>query len=156
MINILMEGLKGSFNSIYSIAKIVIPLMILLQIAKDYKFLDKISKAFEFLTKFFHMSKESTLPLLVGIIFGISYGAGVILQAAKEGNLSKKDTFLISTFLVICHAIVEDTLIFVAVGANGYLLFGIRILAAIIITYILAKRFNFEEYTLDKEPTSIE
>lgn len=142
MIDILKEGLLGSFNTIYSIAKIVIPLMIVLQIAKDYKVLDKISKFFEFLTRFFNMSRESTLPLLVGIIFGISYGAGVIIQSAKEGDLLEKDTFLISAFLIICHAIIEDTLLFVAVGANGYWLVGIRTIAAITITFMLSKDLN--------------
>jgi len=145
MIDILKEGLFGSFNTIYSIAKIVIPLMVVLQIAKDYKVLDKISKSFEFIAEFFNMSKESTLPLLVGIIFGISYGAGVIIQTAKEGDLSEKDTFLISTFLIICHALIEDTLLFVVVGANGYWLIGIRTVAAIIVTFMLSKRFEFTE-----------
>lgn len=142
MIDILKEGIMGSFKSIYSIAIIVIPLMIVLQVAKDYKVLDKISKFLEFLTRFFNMSKESTLPLLVGIIFGISYGAGVIIQSSKEDNLSQKDMFLISVFLVACHAIVEDTLVFVAVGANGYILLTLRVVAAAVITYILSKRLK--------------
>ncbi len=145
MVDILIEGIVGSLSSIYSIAKIVIPLMVILQIAKDYNILDKISKSFEFVAKFFNMSRESSLPLLVGIIFGLSYGAGVIIQAAKEGNLSKKDTFLISAFLVICHAIIEDTLIFVAVGANGYILLGLRTFAAAVITYILSKRMKLDD-----------
>jgi len=151
VIDILKEGVMGSFNSIYSIAKIVIPLMIILQVAKDYKVLDKISKFFEFLTKFFGMSKESTLPLLVGIIFGISYGAGVIIQSAKDGNLSTKDTFLISVFLVTCHAIVEDTLIFVAVGANGYILLSLRIFAAAVMTFVLSKRLKINENALKQD-----
>lgn len=154
MIDILKEGLTGSFNSVYSIAKIVIPLMIVLQIAKDYKVLDKISKFFEFLTKFFNMSKESTLPLLIGIIFGISYGAGVIIQSAKEGDLVKKDTFLISTFLIVCHALIEDTLLFVAVGANGYWLFGVRLVTAIIVTFMLSKKLNFSEDIIKEKLSS--
>ncbi|MBU5676800.1 nucleoside recognition protein [Alkaliphilus sp. MSJ-5] len=151
MIDILKESVMGSFNSIYSIAKIVIPLMIILQVAKDYKLLDKISKFLEFLTKFFGMSKESTLPLLVGIIFGLSYGAGVIIQSAKDGNLSTKDTFLISVFLVTCHAIVEDTLIFVAVDANGYILLSLRVFAAVVMTFVLSKRLKISESTLKQD-----
>lgn len=145
MIDILREGLMGSFDTVYSLAIVVIPLMIIMQIAKDYKVLDKISNSSRFLTKFFGMSKESTLPLLIGIIFGLSYGAGVLIQSAKEGDLSKKDMFLISVFLITCHAVFEDTLLFVAVGANGYLLLGTRIIAAIIITFILSKRLQISE-----------
>lgn len=66
-------------------------------------------------------------------------GAGTIIQSSREGNISKKDMFLISVFLIVCHAIIEDTLIFVAVGANGYVLSGSRILAAIVITLLLSR-----------------
>lgn len=149
MIGVLKEAIVGSLESIYSIAIIVFPLMVILQIAKDYKFLDKISKSFKFLTKFLGMSEDSTLPLLVGIIFGIVYGAGVIIQSSKEGNLSRKDMLLISAFLIICHAIIEDTLIFVTVGANGYIVFGLRIFAAVIITLLLSKRIKNNQIELE-------
>ena len=94
MVVLLEEIIIGSFESIRLIAVIVFPLMVILQIAKDYKLLDKISGFFKFLTKFFGMSEDSTLPLLVGIIFGIVYGAGIIIQSSKEGNLSRKDIFI--------------------------------------------------------------
>ncbi len=149
MIDILKEGVLGSFSTIYSIAKIVIPLMIILQLARDYKMLDEISRFFKFITGFFSMSEESTLPLLVGVIFGITYGAGVIIQSSKEGKLSKNDMFLTSAFLVVCHAIIEDTLLFVAIGANGYILLGVRIFAATIITYILSRKLRNKEYRLE-------
>lgn len=145
MIGVLVEAIVGSLKSIGSIAIIVFPLMVILQIAKDYKFLDKLSGPFRFLTKFFGMSEDSTLPLLVGIIFGMVYGAGIIIQSSKEGNLTPKDMFLISVFLIVCHAIIEDTLIFVAVGANGYILSGLRIIAATVITLLLSKRIKTEQ-----------
>ncbi len=151
MIDVLKEAVVGSFESIYLVAIIVLPLMVILQIAKDYKILDRISKSFRFLTNFFGMSEDSTLPLLVGITFGIVYGAGIIIQSSKEGNISRKDMFLTSVFLIVCHAIIEDTLIFVAVGANGYILCGLRILAATIITLLLSRKIKAEQIQLDVE-----
>ncbi|MCT4606264.1 MAG: nucleoside recognition protein [Marinisporobacter sp.] len=148
MINILKEGLVGSLKSVYSIAIIVIPLMIILQIAKDYHVLNKLSERFKGLTKLLGVSKDAILPLLVGIIFGISYGAGVIIQSSKEGDLTKKDLVLLVAFLVACHAVFEDTLLFVAVGANGYVLLGLRFLMAIIVTYLLAKRINSKDLSI--------
>lgn len=145
MIDIIKEALIGSFNSIYSIATIVIPIMVILQILKDYQALEKITKPFGVLAKVFNISKDSVLPLLVGIIFGLAYGAGVIIQAARDSNLSKKDIFLVTTFLAACHAIFEDTLIFMAIGANGFILLGTRLGAAIILTFILSKRLSIKD-----------
>lgn len=144
MLEILQEGLIGSLKSVYSIAMIVIPLMIVLQVAKDYHILNKVAEYFKFFTRLFNISKESIFPLLVGIIFGISYGAGVIIQSSKEGNLTKKDLILLVAFLVTCHAVFEDTLLFVVVGANGYTLLGLRLIMAIGVTYFLSKRIHLK------------
>jgi len=144
MIEILKEATIGCFNSVYSIAIIVVPIMIVLQILKDYEILDKITRPFEFMADLFNISKESIFPLLVGIIFGISYGAGVIIQSTKEGNVPERDLFLMTVFLATCHAIFEDTLIFVAIGANGWLLLGSRVVLAFALTYILSKKISPE------------
>lgn len=42
-------------------------------------------------------------------------------------------------FLITCHAVIEDTLLFVAVGANLFLLLGLRLGVAIIITLFASK-----------------
>jgi len=144
IVDILKEGILGSAKSMYSIAIIVFPIMIGLQILKDYNILNKISNMFRFVTKIFNISSDSVFPLLVGVIFGISYGAGVIIQSSKDGDITSRDLFLITVFLVTCHAVIEDTLLFVAVGANGYFLLGIRVLSAIVITFILS-RLNISE-----------
>ncbi|TCO69691.1 nucleoside recognition domain-containing protein [Marinisporobacter balticus] len=148
MLEILKEGVLGSLSSVYGIAIIVIPLMIVLQVANDYQALNKIAEYFNFFIKLFNVSKAAIFPLLVGIIFGISYGAGVIIQSSKEGNLTKKDLILLATFLVTCHAVVEDTLLFVAIGANGTVLLGLRLIMAIGITYFLSKRINLKDLSV--------
>ncbi|KAB3526343.1 nucleoside recognition domain-containing protein [Alkaliphilus serpentinus] len=137
---VLKEGFFGSIHSVYSIAIIIIPIMIALQVLKDFKILDKITKPFNFLSRIFKTSDEAVLPLLVGIIFGLSYGAGVIIQSAKEGELTKRDLLIITIFLATCHAVFEDTLLFVAVGANGFIIIGTRLVAAFILTCFIAKK----------------
>ncbi|WDC83666.1 hypothetical protein PL321_13860 [Caloramator sp. mosi_1] len=53
-----------------------------------------------------------------------------------------------AVFLGACHAIIEDTLIFVQIGANGWIIFIVRLVAAFIITYIFG--FVFEKSTTAK------
>lgn len=146
ILDILKEAAFGSFNSVLGIAKIVIPLMVLMQLGRDYDVLDKVSKYFKPITDFFGMSKDSSFPLLVGVFFGISYGAGIIIQCAKDGSLSKKDLFLLVMFLIACHAVFEDTLLFVAIGANGWIVLMGRILAASLLTYLMSKRLKNSIY----------
>lgn len=136
IVNILLEATKGSLSSLWSVAKIVIPLMIVIELIKELNLLDKICNFFKPLTKILGLSENTILPLLSGIFFGIVYGAGLIIDAAEEGNISTKDMYLVTVFLGACHAIIEDTLIFVQIGANGWIIFFSRLTAAFLLTYI--------------------
>lgn len=90
--------------------------------------------------KFIKESKKNVskgFSLTVGIILGITYGAGILIEEAKSGNMNKEDLFYIGTFLMICHAVIEDTLLFVIFGADFTMAVVIRTVAAIVISYIL-------------------
>lgn len=81
--------------------------------------------------------------IVVGIILGITYGAGILINEAKSEALSKSDLFYIGTFLMICHAIIEDTLLFVIFGADFTMVIAIRTIAAIILSYIFLKIYQY-------------
>lgn len=84
-----------------------------------------------------HVSK--IFSLVVGYILGITYGAGILINEAKSGSMNRADLFFVGTFLMIAHAVIEDTLLFVIFGADFTVAVVIRTLAAIIITYGLSK-----------------
>lgn len=137
-ISIFFEGLIGSLKNILTIMMIVIPLMISLEVAKDLNILDKINNIFYPAAKLFKISKEATFPLIVGLIFGLSYGAGVIIKYAQEGKLTNRELIIVNTFLAVAHALVEDTLLLMAVGASGTFLVVSRMILAILITVVIA------------------
>ncbi|HHY04145.1 MAG TPA: nucleoside recognition protein [Thermoanaerobacterales bacterium] len=136
---ILKEALLGSFSSIKNIIMIVIPIMIAMEILKDSGIFEKIADLFSPLVKIFGMKKESGFPLVIGILIGISYGAGVIFETAKQENLPERDLYLLTYFLVACHAIIEDTAIFTAIGANGALLLITRLFVASLFTFLASR-----------------
>jgi hypothetical protein len=85
------------------------------------------------------ISSRGLIPLVTGIVIGLTYGAGVIIHSVRSSDIGKKEAFLILLFLSICHAIIEDTLIFVVIGANGFILIAARFFLAIAATYIVYK-----------------
>ncbi|WP_366923300.1 nucleoside recognition protein [Metallumcola ferriviriculae] len=147
-VRIFAEAIQGSSESILSIALIVFPLMVALEIAKDLDILEWMSRLISPISRLFKVPDEAGLPLLAGLIFGIAYGAGAIIQSAKEGKLSQRDLLVVNTFLVICHSVFEDTMLFVAIGANGWLILLFRLVTAIILTFALSR------YTLHKNEVS--
>ena len=82
--------------------------------------------------------------LAVGYILGITYGAGILINEAKSGSMNQKDIFYVSTFLMIAHAVIEDTLLFVIFGADFTMAVIIRTISAIIISYILLIVYEYK------------
>lgn len=87
------------------------------------------------------MKENTSTTLASGLLFGLALGSAVMIQAVKEDGVSKRDVTLAMIFLVGCHAVVEDTVIFVPLGITGWpllLLFLIRLVTAILLTLIVS------------------
>lgn len=135
---IFLLGLEKASFGILQLAMIVIPLMLMIQILKDKGALQRISNSMGPLTKLLGIQKNASLTLASGLVFGLAMGAGVMIQAVQEDGVSKKDATLAFIFLVACHAIVEDTLIFVPLGIPIWPLFIIRLVTALVLTIIVS------------------
>lgn len=125
------------FHLMFKIFLIIIPLFVVLEYVQRRGILDWLGDRLGRFFGFLHFKKGSIFPLIAGLCFGISYGAGVLLDEARQGRLEGKQTFLVAGYLGICHAVFEDTLLFVAIGASGLLLVIPRLIMASLVIYLL-------------------
>jgi hypothetical protein len=135
---IIFSGVEKALTGIGQIALIVIPLMIIMQFLKDKGWLNTFSNWMAPAMKLLGMKPNTSMTMAAGLTIGLAFGAGVMIQAAKEDNVSKKDLYLAFIFLASCHAVVEDTLIFVPLGIPALPLLIIRLFTAILLTVIVA------------------
>lgn len=152
---IFLNGLGKAASGVFQLAIIVIPLMIFIQILKDYHFLQYVTKALAPVTRMLGMKENTALTLSVGLLFGLAFGAGVLLKAVKEDGVSRKDATLAFIFLMACHAVVEDTLIFLPLGIPVLPLLMIRLITAFLLTYGVAKLIQRLE-AVDRKEMSYE
>ncbi|WP_078597915.1 nucleoside recognition domain-containing protein [Evansella clarkii] len=139
---IVLQGVESAFFGIVQLAVIVIPIMIFIQIMKDLKWLDVFSKWMSPFTRVLGIKENTSTTLAAGLVFGLAYGAGVMIQAVKEDGVSKKDLYLVMIFLVACHAVIEDTLLFAPLGIPLWPLLLIRLVTAIVLTIAVAVIWN--------------
>jgi hypothetical protein len=116
---------------------IVIPLTIVFEVLNRRKFLDKISVRFSRVMKWFNLPGKAAFPLLAGMVMGIVYGSGVLYKCKNEKMLSNRDFMIVCTILLLFHAVIEDTLLFAAVGASVFWIFVFRMLFVIVFVKIL-------------------
>jgi hypothetical protein len=127
---IILSALKGALLLCAQLFLIIVPLTII------YEFLKTRTASLAAKERSMAgVSGNGLIPLVTGIIIGLTYGAGVIIHSIRSTDLQKGEAFLILLYLSVCHAIIEDTLIFVVIGGNGLILVGARFFLATVLTY---------------------
>ncbi len=144
-------GLQKAALGVLQLAVIVIPLMIIIQYLKDKNYMQKFSEKLAPFTKLIGVQPNASSTLVAGLVIGLAYGAGVMIQAVQEEGVSKKDATLVFIFLVACHAVVEDTLIFVPLGIPVLPLLIIRISTAFVLTILVAYLWRKAEQRKQEE-----
>ena len=146
----LLAAEKAAFG-VLQLAVFVIPIMLVVQIMKDLKWMDFLSAKMAPFMKFLGMSENTSFTMLTGLTVGLAYGAGVMIQAVKENGVSRKDATLAMIFLVSCHAVVEDTVIFIPLGIPVLPLLLIRVVVAVLLTMVIGRLWNRAEAAKRKE-----
>ena len=136
IVNEIATGLGGLMLKVFLI---VVPLITFLEWAQKQRWFTQMVNSVQPVFRPLGFRHNAFFPLLTGLIFGISYGAGVLIPQARSGELGPKQIFLVASFLCVCHALVEDTLLFVAVGASAWILPCTRFVLALILVPVLAR-----------------
>lgn len=136
---VLWDAGMGAVGTVLRLALIVVPLMIVVELLRTFHVLDRLSRWMEPGARLLGMSREAAFPLVAGVVLGISFGSGLIIDSAREGRITRRDGLLLTAFLAPCHAVFEDTLLFVPLGVNPFLLLGLRLVTALLLTVTLGQ-----------------
>ncbi len=144
---ILREMLTGSLSTIISVMKVLIPLMIIVEILMVYKVIERLAGSLEGIGRILGMSRNAIFPLLVGVVMGVTYGAGTIIEINKRTPLSRKDMALVAVFMYLCHGIIETGFLFYVAGANVLVVTLGRLLFSFLVTMLAARLPHFRNMT---------
>jgi hypothetical protein len=136
---LIQDIIQGGAKTAIWIFAILVPLMIVLEMIRDARLLDRISAAMSPVMRFLRLPGEATLPITAGFFFGISYGSGIILAFLGDERLSKRDLMLICIFFALCHGMIEDPLVFAAIGASWWILVTVRLALALIFMLVATR-----------------
>lgn len=139
---IIWYGMKIAVIAVVQLSLVIFPLMLVMQFFRDLGWLQKISNVFQPFTKVLGMRENTSFTLVTGLTIGLAFGAGVMIQAVEEDGVSKKDMTLALLFLVTCHAVVEDTVIFIPLGIPVWPLLAVRFITAVLLTIAVSFVWN--------------
>ncbi len=96
---------------------IVVGLMILQRALREFGLIRLLARALSPLLWVAGLPRRVAFLWIVANTLGLAYGAAVILEEARGQGLDRRDARLLNPSMAICHSLLEDTLLFVAIGA---------------------------------------
>lgn len=143
---ITLNALQTAVTGTLQFSVIVFLLMMMIQMLRDLRVLDFISQKLATSMHFLGIPERGAITMAAGLLFGLAFGAGVIIEQAREQAFSKRDLYVMLLFLSGCHAVLEDTLLFVPLGIPVWALLLFRVVVAIILTVLVARIWRRRGY----------
>jgi hypothetical protein len=110
----------------------------MLEILKKVGFINGLTRPFLPLIKLMGLRDKTGFIWLTAVLFGVVYGAAVIVEEAREGHLTENELEALHLSIGINHAVVEDPLLFITLGIGAFWVYVPRLLAAILVVRLFS------------------
>jgi len=135
----LPAALVGAARLSLKLFLIIVPMVTVFEVLRYLPVFRRAGNLVEPAMKGVGLTRDAAVPLFTGIFLGIAYGAGIIIRVAQQKGLPARERCLMGLFLATCHSVIEDILIFVVIGGNGFVILGVRLLLAALLTGLMAR-----------------
>lgn len=130
-------------NSLVLIAEILILitlLMIMQRMLEEFGIIDRMTKLFAPVMKILGLPESVTFLWIVAYTLGLAYGSAIMLEESERGRLQKSEADLLNHHIAISHSLLEDTLLFVAIGVSAVWIIFPRIILSTAEVWLLRLR----------------
>jgi hypothetical protein len=116
---------------------IIMPLMVVMELMKTFHLIQHIVKAISPVLSLMGLSQSTGVLWLTAAVFGLTYGAAVIVEETRENTFDQDDLNRLHLSIGINHAMIEDPALFLPLGIFPFWLWVPRLVAAIMAIYLL-------------------
>jgi hypothetical protein len=129
----------GELRNIVWIFLIILALLVVMRTLKAIGVMDLLTRILEPALTFLGIRREAAPVTIIGMMLGLSYGGGLIIQEARSGQLQNRDIYFSLALMGLSHSLVEDTLLMMVLGGDlSGILFG-RVFFSLLIMFIMVK-----------------
>lgn len=111
-------------------------LMMLQRIMEEFGVIQWLTRLLKYPLMALGIPRQAAFLWIVANTLGLAYGAGIIIDHVERGRLSREHADMLNAHIAVSHSLLEDTLLFVAVGASLFWITIPRILLAAMVVWI--------------------
>ena len=131
------QWLSSSLMLVVTIVLIVSALMVLQRVLEEFGWMHRIAHSLSPLMRIFGLPTGCSLLWLTGNVVGMAYGAAIMIDEVEQGRLTRHEANLVNHHLGVSHSLLEDTMLFVAMGISFWWIFLTRLVLAITAVWTL-------------------
>ncbi len=117
---------------------IIMGIMTVLEVAKARHWITWIVRATGPLLRLLGLSHRVGVLWMTAVVFGLAYGGAVIVEEAKNSDLTPEDLESLHLSVGVNHSMVEDPMLFLPLGLPAFWLWVPRLVTAVCITWCLS------------------
>jgi hypothetical protein len=106
------------------------------RLLEEFKVTNFLSRLLSPLLRVFGLGDETSFLWLVANVAGYTYGAAVILDRVKNGKMKPQDADLFNHHACLSHSLLEDTILYLAIGVPLFWLVIPRLMAATVVVWV--------------------
>ena len=136
LVDMLMAWAVQTSVLTFKVMLIVLGLTVMIDLMRYYRLFTPVVSMLRPFTQINGLPHKSAFMWMAGIVFGLAYGSGIIIAESKAGHLDHDELIRLNLSLGISHSLVEDTFLFVAIGASLFWILVPRVIAAAVVVWI--------------------
>jgi hypothetical protein len=125
------------------IVVIVVSVMLLQRLLEEFKAMEFLSKLFAPFMRILGLPREASFLWIVINVVGYAYGAGIVEEQVQAGRMKKQDADLFNHHAGLCHSLLEDTVLYLAVGIPLFWITVPRLVLALLAVWLERARRRF-------------
>ena len=117
----------------------VVALLLLMDVLKSLGFIDLLNKLLRPLLSLVGVDRQLAPVATTGVLLGVVYGGALMIDEVRASNYSKRAVFTAMLLVSLMHALIEDTLVVLAIGANVWIVLIGRVPFALVFIFFFLR-----------------
>jgi len=118
---------------------ILVALLVLLDALERTGITHRITAMLTPLLRFSGLDARAAPVTTVGVLLGLTYGGALIIEESDKQQFEARTRFLALAWLCLSHALIEDTILLLALGANLWIVLVGRVVVTLLLIAALAR-----------------
>ena len=134
-----IEWLIDTLLYVFVLIFAVVALLLLMDVLKALGFIDLLNKLLRPLLSLVGVDRQLAPVATTGVLLGVVYGGALMIDEVRASNYSKRAVFTAMLLVSLMHALIEDTLVVLAIGANIWIVLIGRVPFALLFIFLLLR-----------------